>query len=85
MTEEEADSLRERLQKVAQELFEFGDAVVVLVSYDDSDNSITRTFHANRGSAHTVDGLLLAYRQHRLSEMVTTHVRLAEDEDGDAG
>ena len=51
MTSEEKDSLSDLVQKMANELNEFADGVIVLVSA--SDGEWTELFHSSRGSCHT--------------------------------
>ena len=73
MTSEEKDSLSDLVQKMANELNEFADGVIVLVSA--SDGEWTELFHSSRGSCHTTTGMIQHYKemkaQERLREKIT--------------
>lgn len=75
MTNEE---LLRHVEGIADSLIEHGDAVLVLVSLDDSEE--TFCIHARRGSWHTILGVMEDYKRKTLAGNVIKFLK--EDDDG---
>jgi len=59
LNDEETARLKERLKRMCQELEEYGNAAVVLVSMEDKDGSYL--LHCRKGNYHLVRGLVHEY------------------------
>lgn len=57
MNDEEFQNLNQKLEKIAEQLIEFGDGVLIMVSMHDTETGDTYMARAYKGNNHTLWGM----------------------------
>lgn len=63
MTETETEQIKKRMNEMAEELIEHGDAVVILLTFmaDDQEGRYSRLVSVGRGNHYTREGIAFDY------------------------